>query len=282
MKKKSIIFKVSFILFIAFSFSSCENSEPKDVTNEIRKANEEFLAAFNSQNAQALTDVYTSDATLYPPNSDVVQGSKDIKAFWQAVFDAGISKGELETIAAQASGDMATEDGRFKLYVGDQMVDHGKYIVIWKKVDGKWKYHRDMWSSSVAKENNVGIIQGLYDSFAKGDVPAVLASLDKEITWNEAENFPYADGNPYIGHDAVLNGVFARLGAEWEYWNLVDINLKNMDGDMVLATGRYQAKNKKSSKKINAQFAHLWTLKNGKAVRFQQYADTKQVAAAMR
>ena len=278
---RTFILNLVVLIFAGLSISRCSLG-PKDVTAEIRKANEEFTAAFNSQDAEALTDVYTSDGTLYPPNSDVVQGSQDIEAFWQAVFDAGISKGELETIAAQASGNMATEDGRFKLYVGDQMVDHGKYIVIWHKVNGKWKYHRDIWSSSMTKPDNIAVVQGIYDAFAKGDIPAVLSGLDEQVVWNEAENFPYADGNPYIGHDAVLNGVFARIGAEWEYWNLIDMKIHDMDGNMVLATGRYNAKNKKSGKKINAQFGHLWTLNDRKATSFQQFADTKQVAAAMR
>ncbi len=125
---------------------------------------------------------------------------------------------------------------------------------------------------------NVGIVNGMYKSFAAGDVPAVLAAFDANIIWNEAENFPYADGNPYKGPDAVVNGVFARLGSEWDYWNLVDIQLRNMANDQVLATGRYQAKYKKNGKTIDAQFAHLWTLKEGKVLSFQQYADTKGVA----
>ena len=71
-----------------------------------------------------------------------------------------------------------------------------------------------------AKDNNIEIVQNLYSNFAKGDVPAVLQIFDPKIQWNEAENFPYADGNPYVGPNAVLEGVFKRLGSEWEYWNL--------------------------------------------------------------
>ena len=132
------------------------------------------------------------------------------------------------------------------------------------------------------KPDNVGVVQSMYDAFAKGDVPGVLAGLDEEVVWNEAENFPYADGNPYIGHEAVVNGVFARIGAEWEYWNLVDMSLSEMGSDKVFATGRYNAKNKRTGKSISAQFVHVWNLKDGKAIQFQQYADTKQVAAAIR
>ncbi len=51
---------------------------------------------------------------------------------------------------------------------------------------------------------------------------------------------------------------------------------------MVLATGRYQAKYKKNSAVIDAQVAHVWTLKDGKVIKFQQYTDTKQVAEAIK
>ena len=128
---------------------------------------------------------------------------------------------------------------------------------------------------------NVSLVQGMYDAFAEGDVPTVLAAMDPQIVWNEAENFPYADGNPYVGPDAVVAGVFQRLVDEWEYWTL---NIEQLldAGDSVVALGRYDAKNKKTGAVISAQFVHVWNLRDGKAVRFQQYADTAQVAAAVR
>ena len=65
-------------------------------------------------------------------------------------------------------------------------------------------------------QENVKVVQSLYAAFAKGDIGTVIAALDAQVEWWEAENFIYDDGNPYIGPDAVLNGVFARIGAEWE------------------------------------------------------------------
>jgi len=133
-----------------------------------------------------------------------------------------------------------------------------------------------------AKENNVEIVQNLYAAFAKGDVPAVLQKFDPKIEWNEAENFPYADGNPYIGPQAVLEGVFARLGAEWEYWNLTDQTYYEATSGEIIVTGRYKAKNKITSKEINVQFVHMWTLHDGLVTKFQQYADTYQTIEAMK
>jgi len=133
-----------------------------------------------------------------------------------------------------------------------------------------------------SKENDVEIIKNLYAAFAKGDVSAVLEKFHPKIEWNEAENFPYADGNPYIGPQAVLEGVFARIGAEWEYWNLTDQTYYEANSGEIIVTGRYKAKNKITSKEINVQFVHIWTLNDGLVTNFQQYADTYQAVEAMK
>jgi len=128
----------------------------------------------------------------------------------------------------------------------------------------------------VSDPNNLAVIQGAYDAFAKGDVPAVLAALDANVVWNEAEGNEYADGNPYKGPNAV-NALFGRLGSDHEYFNLADIQLHEMSNNQVLATMRYKAKLKKNGAVIDAQAAHFWTLKDGKVTAFQQYVDTKQL-----
>lgn len=127
---------------------------------------------------------------------------------------------------------------------------------------------------------NIDFVRGVYELFAEGDVPKVLGAMDPEIEWNEAENFPYADGNPYIGPQAVLDGVFMRLGSEWEYWTL-DIHDVIGAGDVVIACGRYKAKHKATGRELDAQFARFWGLRDGKLAKFQQYADTCQAMAAV-
>ncbi|MDX1314122.1 MAG: nuclear transport factor 2 family protein [Eudoraea sp.] len=124
-------------------------------------------------------------------------------------------------------------------------------------------------------------IKKVYNAFAEGDVETVMAGFTEDIQWNEAENFIYADGNPYVGGAAVGEGVFGRIGAEWEYWNLDNMQFFNVDTNMVLVTGRYKALNKASGKELDAQFAHLWTLRDSLASSFQQYTDTKQAADAI-
>lgn len=130
--------------------------------------------------------------------------------------------------------------------------------------------------------DNISLAKSLYEAFAKADIPAVLVSMDNNIVWNEAENFPYADKNPYIGKDAVLNGVFARIGGEWDNFSLTEKQFFPVQNDMILVTGYYTGKHKQTGKTIKAQFAHVWWVKDGKLVKFQQYADTKQVSDAVK
>jgi ketosteroid isomerase-like protein len=127
-------------------------------------------------------------------------------------------------------------------------------------------------------QDNVSIITTLYAEFAAGNAPAVLAAFDAAIEWNEAENFLYADGNPYIGPAAVAEGVFGRIGEEWEGFS-VDVEQIVGCGDVVLAMGRYRGTYVATVETLDAQFAHVWWVRDGKVVRFQQYTDTAQAAA---
>jgi uncharacterized protein len=126
---------------------------------------------------------------------------------------------------------------------------------------------------------NVALVRAIYDAFAAGDVPGVLGRMSPDIVWNEAENFPYADNNPYRGPEAVLTGVFARIGAEWDGFEAVAEELID-GGDTVVALGRYRGTCKATGRAIDAQLAHVWRVADGKAAQFQQYADTLQVARA--
>jgi ketosteroid isomerase-like protein len=128
---------------------------------------------------------------------------------------------------------------------------------------------------------NGDIVKALYDAFGKGDVPAVLGAFDPEIQWREAENFFYADGNPYTGPQAVAEGVFQRIVSEVENFAVLPERFVE-GGDTVVAEGRYRGTMKTTGTPVDAQFAHIWQLRDGKVVRFQQYTDTKQWSEAAR
>ena len=128
-------------------------------------------------------------------------------------------------------------------------------------------------------EENRTTVQGMYDAFGRGDIGTVLAALDPTVEWWEAENFIYADNNPYVGPDAVLQGVFARIGGEWEGF-LVSPKEVLDAGDTIVGHGYYSGKWRNTGRDVRAQFAHVFTFRDGKIVKFQQYTDTAQFKAA--
>ncbi|MBC8232752.1 SgcJ/EcaC family oxidoreductase [bacterium] len=123
---------------------------PTEVRNAIAATNAKFLQAFRQGDAAGLAATYTSNGQALPTNSDIITGKTALQGFWQAVLDMGIKSGTLDTVELDDCGDTVIEIGKYTLQVsGGQTVDEGKYLVVWKQEDGQWKWHRDIWNSSM-------------------------------------------------------------------------------------------------------------------------------------
>ena len=120
-------------------------------------------------------------------------------------------------------------------------------------------------------KTNLDVIRGVYSAFAVGDIPSVLAILSPTVEWTEAEGGPY--GGVSVGPQQVLENVFMKLGGEWDGYSAVPREFV-AEGSTVVALGEYAGTYKATGKSFRAPFAHVWKLKDGKAVSFQQYTDT--------
>jgi ketosteroid isomerase-like protein len=123
-------------------------------------------------------------------------------------------------------------------------------------------------------------VREIYAAFDAGDVPRFLGHLDPQVSWCEAEGNAYADGNPYVGVDAVVAGVFARLQQDFDGFRVEVGEIVGGD-DVVTMFGRYKATARATGKPLDVQVAHTWWLRDGKVVRFQQMVDTAGLAAAL-
>lgn len=127
------------------------NSPNPQVTQEIARVNRKFEAAIGRLNAHEVMEVYTSSGSIMPPNSPIITGAAAIREFWQSVMDMGIAGAELRTVELDDHGDTVNEIGHFTLKTADGSVaDTGKFIVIWKRENGAWLWHHDIWSSENA------------------------------------------------------------------------------------------------------------------------------------
>jgi ketosteroid isomerase-like protein len=97
----------------------------------------------------ALDRIYTRDAKILPPGGEVIEGLGAIRDFWQAAArDLGATYCRLNPFEVELHGDTAHEVARGEVGTAKGAVPI-KYIVVWKRQDGAWRWHRDIWNLSV-------------------------------------------------------------------------------------------------------------------------------------
>lgn len=117
-----------------------------------------WMEAFNDHDASSLSALYAPDAVFLPPNEPAVFGRDAIRAAHQELFATGDFKIELEALETVIDDELAYVAGRYRMWTDDgDLVDRGKYIEIWRPVDGEWMISRDIYNSSIplptAEEN---------------------------------------------------------------------------------------------------------------------------------
>jgi len=128
--------------------------------------------------------------------------------------------------------------------------------------------------------NNTEIVRSLYEAFGEGDVETAFGLMAPDIEWREAENQPSAEGNPYVGPKEIGEGVFGLFMAAFEGFQVAPETFV-AEGDHVVALGRYTGTHRASDTPLDAAFAHVWTVRDGTLVAFQQHTDTAQMSRLM-
>ena len=127
-------------------------------------------------------------------------------------------------------------------------------------------------SRTLRAVSNVEIARRSYAAFARGDMDAVTADMEETIVWEQAQGLPH--GGTYHGLGAVREAIFDPLDEEW--WDDFSADPDEFldAGEHVLVLGRYRGRAKATGRGLDVPFAHLWTFRAGKAVRFRQFLDT--------
>jgi uncharacterized protein (TIGR02246 family) len=138
---------LAMILFICAVPAAAQQG---DVRTAIEAQNRKFMQAVERGDAKAIADLYTANAMVMPSNSDFVKGRDGIKAVFQGMIDSGVKGGSLTTTEVERFGDTVNEVGVYTIKdASGKEIDKGKYIVIWKRENGQWKLHRDIFNSSL-------------------------------------------------------------------------------------------------------------------------------------
>jgi uncharacterized protein (TIGR02246 family) len=130
---------------------------PGDAENAIRRANADFTANARAGNAQTLVNnFYAPDAVVMAPNMPALRGREAIQQFWTGFLATGsVDLALTSENVTQPSSDVAVETGRYDLSLrpasGQALKDAGKYLVLWKKSNGRWWAVDDIFNSDMPK-----------------------------------------------------------------------------------------------------------------------------------
>jgi ketosteroid isomerase-like protein len=120
---------------------------PALAPEEFRTVNQLFVSELiQKRNFSAIDRIYTADATVLPPGAPMIVGRENIRGFWQTAIEAmNATGGALNTLSLEVHDDTAVEIGRATIESAGPTLEV-KYVVVWKREDGAWKLHIDIWN----------------------------------------------------------------------------------------------------------------------------------------
>lgn len=148
---KSIL-TLSLLLLSIFSFGQSKKSDPlAEAKAAIAESNAIYFTSFEKHDATIFIDRYADDACIMMPNAPHLCGKTEIENFFKAAYDEfGLRGGKFVTTAVYGDGkEYVTEEGLWQsLNQKGELIDDGKFLVLWKKTPKGWKMYRDSFSTN--------------------------------------------------------------------------------------------------------------------------------------
>ena len=115
----------------------------------IERKNEQFTRAHVMGNRATIDAMFTDDAKVLPPNADPVIGRVAIDKLTAEFIAYGITEFHERTTDFYGTGELLVDQGDYVMVYGpDKTVERGKYLNVWKRVDGEWKIYSNIWSAN--------------------------------------------------------------------------------------------------------------------------------------
>ena len=132
----------------------------------------------------------------------------------------------------------------------------------------------------MSEQENTELVLQAYSSFRDGDIPAVLDSLSEDVEWVTAEVVGVPVGGTWRGRDQV--GEFFQTLSDVQEARQFEPREFVAQDDRVVALGHYAWHVKSTGREWESDFAHVFSVRDGKVTRFQEYTDTAALGDAFR
>jgi ketosteroid isomerase-like protein len=121
-------------------------------------------------------------------------------------------------------------------------------------------------------------VQRVYDEWGRGNWRPKFDFYDDQMEWGWSEEFPGLAG--VYRDPAERNERLAEWLSPWEHWTC-EAEDYVVHGEHVVALCVYRGRGKGSGALVETKGAHLWTLRDGKAVRLEVFADRAKALASV-
>ena len=132
----------------------------------------------------------------------------------------------------------------------------------------------------MSEQQNLELVRRGYEAFGRGDIKALLDLLADDIEWTS----PGPPELPTAGTRRGLQQVSEFFQAVDEVFEIQQFEPTTFvaQGDRVVVLGKDTARIKATGKVISDDWAHAFTVRNGKIARMQEYIDTSKVVAELK
>jgi uncharacterized protein (TIGR02246 family) len=125
------------------------NKQTPTVRDAVVDANKEWADAVRRGDAAGLATLYAEDGQLLAPSGEFLRGRREVQAYWQSRLDADVRDAELEMLDVDDYGDLVLERTHYTMRDEEgRVVDTGKYVLLWERVNGHLALYRDVLTSS--------------------------------------------------------------------------------------------------------------------------------------
>lgn len=152
--------KMFIVSFVTLLFASCKTEEKKEtavaysldaVKTAIAESNKTYGEGFAKGDSSLFISKYTKDGCIMPANAPKLCGAGAIAMFFKGAKNNGVQNISLTTDEVLGGPEVVVETGMYELLgAANKSLDKGKFVVVWKMEDGKWKMYRDIFTTNAA------------------------------------------------------------------------------------------------------------------------------------
>jgi len=195
------------VLLVAPACATTPRVDPRSEEEAIRELDRRWVREVAAKNVSGVVDLYAEDGMMLAPNAPPARGKAALTAAFTDLMREGNELSfsfEPTQITVAAAGDVAHDIGTYRISMdtpGGRINDNGKYITLWKKIDGKWKVAADMFNTDMPMQASAPVAAmpapGVATSPAQGMLaPGELKWMDGPPSLPPGAKVAAMEGNP--------------------------------------------------------------------------------------